>query len=166
MFIFFFSSRRRHTRCALVTGVQTCALPISLQKLKAKAKELEANWKWAKPMIEPDYGFTAEFARVYPQPVDVPAEVTEELERLDQREDELMSVEANDWTEEFEAEADRLAARRDELQQIVQEHVAFSEDDRKRAGRSEEHTSELQSLMRISYAVLCLKKKIPTHPQN
>src|SRR3546814_5237621 len=30
------------------------------------------------------------------------------------------------------------------------------------AGRSEEHTSELQSLMRISYAVFCLKKKIPT----
>src|SRR3546814_1679921 len=29
VFIFFFSSRRRHTRCALVTGVQTCALPIS-----------------------------------------------------------------------------------------------------------------------------------------
>src|SRR3546814_18478221 len=26
---FFFSSRRRHTRCALVTGVQTCAFPIS-----------------------------------------------------------------------------------------------------------------------------------------
>src|SRR3546814_7720004 len=29
---FFFSSRRRHTRCALVTGVQTCALPISPTK--------------------------------------------------------------------------------------------------------------------------------------
>src|SRR3546814_13519965 len=29
MLVFFFSSRRRHTRCALVTGVQTCALPIS-----------------------------------------------------------------------------------------------------------------------------------------
>src|SRR3546814_5995689 len=29
--------------------------------------------------------------------------------------------------------------------------------------RSEEHTSELQSLMRISYAVFCLKKKIHTH---
>src|SRR3546814_1914628 len=29
LFIFFFSSRRRHSRCALVTGVQTCALPIS-----------------------------------------------------------------------------------------------------------------------------------------
>src|SRR3546814_6808841 len=36
------------------------------------------------------------------------------------------------------------------------------------AGRSEEHTSELQSLMRISYAVFCLKKKIQimfTEPQ-
>src|SRR3546814_2757436 len=32
-------------------------------------------------------------------------------------------------------------------------------DDRLRAGRSEEHTSELQSLMRISYAVFCLKNK-------
>src|SRR3546814_2914710 len=36
-------------------------------------------------------------------------------------------------------------------------------------GRSEEHTSELQSLMRISYAVFCLKKKIQrkhTTPQH
>src|SRR3546814_6275147 len=31
-FVFFFSSRRRHTICALVTGVQTCALPISTAK--------------------------------------------------------------------------------------------------------------------------------------
>src|SRR3546814_4905539 len=30
--VVFFSSRRRHTRCALVTGVQTCALPIFLPK--------------------------------------------------------------------------------------------------------------------------------------
>src|SRR3546814_7053593 len=30
---FFVSSRRRHTRCALVTGVQTCALPISARRL-------------------------------------------------------------------------------------------------------------------------------------
>src|SRR3546814_6786142 len=34
LFSFFFSSRRRHTRCALVTGVQTCALPISLRRGK------------------------------------------------------------------------------------------------------------------------------------
>src|SRR3546814_10387978 len=34
------------------------------------------------------------------------------------------------------------------------------------ADRSEEHTSELQSLMRISYAVFCLKKKINTYRQH
>src|SRR3546814_6224996 len=33
-------------------------------------------------------------------------------------------------------------------------------------GRSEEHTSELQSLMRISYAVFCLKKKNRQHTRN
>src|SRR3546814_7185700 len=34
------------------------------------------------------------------------------------------------------------------------------------AGRSEEHTSELQSLMRISYAVFCLKKKTQDHERE
>src|SRR3546814_5118990 len=34
-----------------------------------------------------------------------------------------------------------------------------AEQDRRFVGRSEEHTSELQSLMRISYAVFCLKKQ-------
>src|SRR3546814_3651479 len=50
--------------------------------------------------------------------------------------------------------------------------VLFAVDDRKRPSitaiidyhRSEEHTSELQSLMRISYAVFCLKKKTNLHP--
>src|SRR3546814_10644833 len=32
MVVFFFSSRRRHTSCALVTGVQTCALPILIDR--------------------------------------------------------------------------------------------------------------------------------------
>src|SRR3546814_15742642 len=39
---FFFSSRRRHTRCALVTGVQTCALPILILNtchIREKASE-------------------------------------------------------------------------------------------------------------------------------
>src|SRR3546814_2076295 len=37
---------------------------------------------------------------------------------------------------------------------------------RTRLGRSEEHTSELQSLMRISYAVFCLKKKITQNTRS
>src|SRR3546814_7775201 len=38
-------------------------------------------------------------------------------------------------------------------------HRSAFPDDNELTGRSEEHTSELQSLMRISYAVFCLKKK-------
>src|SRR3546814_417423 len=38
---FFFSSRRRHTRCALVTGVQTCALPIWITR-----DSIRVDWQW------------------------------------------------------------------------------------------------------------------------
>src|SRR3546814_8384026 len=39
-FCFFFSSIRRHTRCALVTGVQTCALPISQRRQGATIEQV------------------------------------------------------------------------------------------------------------------------------
>src|SRR3546814_6321728 len=39
--VFFVSSRRRHTRCALVTGVQTCALPISAVERLGPAQRLQ-----------------------------------------------------------------------------------------------------------------------------
>src|SRR3546814_6904243 len=44
--------------------------------------------------------------------------------------------------------------------------ASFSSNSRSSNERSEEHTSELQSLMRISYAVFCLKKKIIQHIDN
>src|SRR3546814_8466015 len=48
--------------------------------------------------------------------------------------------------------APRAAIRAAHLKKALEAHFRES-------GRSEEHTSELQSLMRISYAVFCLKKK-------
>src|SRR3546814_4479110 len=39
---FCFSSRRRHTRCALVTGVQTCALPISANSMPCGAAAMRS----------------------------------------------------------------------------------------------------------------------------
>src|SRR3546814_4319432 len=48
MFVFFFSSRRRHTRCALVTGVQTCALPILLKRhFGAAAAQIDCTYSLA-----------------------------------------------------------------------------------------------------------------------
>src|SRR3546814_9203975 len=46
--------------------------------------------------------------------------------------------------------------------QIDRGLIYFLDPDRDQTSRSEEHTSELQSLMRISYAVFCLKKKKKT----
>src|SRR3546814_5736753 len=43
--VVFFSSRRRHTRCALVTGVQACALPISRAQEAAVAASLTPGTK-------------------------------------------------------------------------------------------------------------------------
>src|SRR3546814_3631661 len=43
LFIFFFSSKRRHTSCALVTGVQTCALPISIMGPNGAGKSTLGN---------------------------------------------------------------------------------------------------------------------------
>src|SRR3546814_2073912 len=66
----------------------------------------------------------------------------------------------------YESEADFQARQRKDV-------VAISEKIRKVTGysprvwvRSEEHTSELQSLMRISYAVFCLKKKTQPTSQH
>src|SRR3546814_1003408 len=44
--VFFFSSRRRHTRCALVTGVQTCALPIWAVRIAgSRRRSRRADWR-------------------------------------------------------------------------------------------------------------------------
>src|SRR3546814_8274339 len=52
---FFFTSRRRHTRCAVVTGVQTCALPISHPRHHHSRHCLNArtgfDWVWDKTAI-------------------------------------------------------------------------------------------------------------------
>src|SRR3546814_10310150 len=50
--VFFFSSRRRHTRCALVTGVQTCALPISRVSAHLKRWGIEADDSAGRPLSE------------------------------------------------------------------------------------------------------------------
>src|SRR3546814_7990363 len=45
------------------------------------------------------------------------------------------------------------------VERVIQPQVVATKPGDRRRARSEEHTSELQSLMRISYAVFCLKKK-------
>src|SRR3546814_2700669 len=100
---FFFSSRRRHTRCALVTGVQTCALPICAPDIFAAVSK-----------SRPSAG----------------------------------------------AKSACSCGAKSKLRGVPQREISTLASSSAPSGtRSEEHTSELQSLMRISYAVFCLKKK-------
>src|SRR3546814_1115786 len=129
---FFLSSRRRHTRCALVTGVQTCALPIYKLASTPMGDRLEGT---AKCLVD---------------------------------------------IRTFEGDLDTIEVHNRVRKSFV---TLYSTQP---TYRSEEHTSELQSLMRISYAVFCLKKNnkittnikhlphkpkthyttIPTHPKQ
>src|SRR3546814_7189537 len=124
--VFFFSSRRRHTRCALVTGVQTCALPIFKQRQRRRVevagRELR---KVARQQIR--------------------AEI---VASLDAREQAIARVEVIAARNEI----DTLA----ETEQTIGAAIEAQFDGG--LARSEEQTSELQSLMRISYEVFCLKK--------
>src|SRR3546814_1527057 len=124
LFFFFVSSRRRQTRCALVTGVQTCALPIWPRPPLSALLELHT-------LQALDATLAGASLR----------EVAEGLFGVD--------AVAADW------HAD--SALRARVRRLVRRANVLMRGGYRR--RSEEHTSELQSLMRNSYAVFCLKKK-------
>src|SRR3546814_10280312 len=155
--MFLFASRSRHTRCALVTGVQTCALPISdygfhgatIDKVAGKADMSQPNLHhyfkrksdlydavlvrtleiWLRPLqdLNPDGEPEIELARYIAQKIDLSRQYPQ---------------------------ASRIFAN-----EILRGAPILSHYLKNGLKRSEEHTSELQSIMRISSAVFCLKKK-------
>src|SRR3546814_6703133 len=123
--IFFFSSRRLHTICALVTGVQTCALPIS--RLTSPPRGATAPPRTifllgilgGVSRLQFDCAFIGGFPDMYIVGFNGPPR-----------------------------------SGKDTLAEMLANHM----DKHQVTLRSEEQTSELQSLMRISYDVFCLKK--------
>src|SRR3546814_3596282 len=134
---FFFSSRRRHTRCALVTGVQTCALPIF--DIRFTDSYYSDVFKDARAKTDPyvlanaQISYRTGAARIF-------AAVTNLFNTTD--------------VQSLVPGATRA------------EDIATISRPRRFTARSEEHTSELQSLMRNSYAVFCLKKKTKQKQQS
>src|SRR3546814_6610853 len=139
-FFLFFSSRRRHTMCALGTGVQTCALPISGLPLLIAAY----HDRMAYVLIATLGGLVFLYLPQTP---------------LSHRMVTLMACAFGMiacytlglLSHSFPFFITPVLIFATILVTMVCRFYAL--------GRSEEHTSELQSLMRISYAVFCLKKK-------
>src|SRR3546814_1561506 len=115
LFIFFVSSRRRHTRCALVTGVQTCALPIS-EHTAMRAESLRSRHAAL---------MSVDQARHRQRTVEA-----------------VLGVVVPGVAAGIAGQGARVQAA-EGLERVAQ--------------RSEEHTSELQSLMRRAYAVFRFK---------
>src|SRR3546814_2195874 len=140
MIAFFFSSRRRHTRCALVTGVQTCAFPISLP-LAARNLALLAIPLGA---VNPRLGRSGDFliaglvGLLY-------------MNLINLSRGWIGSGQLNFGIGLWLVHAIFTGLMFYMMWRKLR--VKAPKD------RSEEHTYELQALMRITYAVLCLKKK-------
>src|SRR3546814_2849477 len=136
VYIFFLSSRRRHTRCALVTGVQTCALPIlsatETTDPFGDITGLALGIDRAAAVIDPHYAACAQSI------------IGAALGLMDLG----IGAVAEDEKVESGGRAGRLKRTGHHLQPD-EDRVDVLIVDR----RSEEHTSELQSLMRLSYAV-------------
>src|SRR3546814_3360054 len=145
-FFFFFQSRRRHTSCALVTGVQTCALPIyhlrGIRRRECPAPARPHRHRLA----------------------------TEARRRSGDRQHRRADPRSHPRPEKHRAGPPCRSARPGRRAGGGNRRRDFFEEGhllrsfgvgsgRCRSSRSEEHTSELQSLMRISYAVICLIKK-------
>src|SRR3546814_4979046 len=149
VFCVFFSSIIRHTRVALVTGVQTCALPIFLLAvLQAALQRIH--------QVDDVAGTPRRRGRLFDG-----ALLDLRLHQILQRGLvvilEPLRIEGRGLAPDQllgEVELVRVGLHVLDVLEI-KVGVAYLVG----VARSEEHTSELQSLMRISYAVFCLKKK-------
>src|SRR3546814_5375329 len=143
-----FSSRRRHTSCALVTGVQTCALPISLVRIlgisgSLRRASLNTALLRAAGELLPDDA-TLEIHPLNGLP----------FFDLDQAEAGVPGVVTALKT--AIQDADALLMATPEYNYSIAPALQNAPD---WASRSEGHTAERQHLMRISTADLLLKKK-------
>src|SRR3546814_4159416 len=140
------SGRRCHTRGALVTGVQTCALPISGCRAGIAGT---GGWRHRYRALFAARGEVAAGRQENPRHGSAQPYAPEGLSRrADRQGGDGCRCRGGCLARHCRAEGHAEGCHRKADQGSGQE--------------IEEHTSEIQSLMRISYAVFCLKKKKKT----
>ena len=102
---------------------------LATDSLQAAARELETRWKWAEARLDVDWSATAAFGRVRPQPAEPTDEEKAEIERLRTRNDELASMDDEDWTEELVEEAESNETRLDEIEAVIEARAVYRHED-------------------------------------
>src|SRR3546814_5221309 len=154
---FFFSSRSRHTRCALVTGVQTCALPISVVGAATAVDDGRRRVTARRaPQARHDDGVELQslgFVNGHQAQTRIGEWIGGCLQIAQRQIERVEIVQAGTARQRFELGEKLLCI--DQITGLAHRR----RPPERQPSRSEEHTSELPSLMRISLAVFCLKKK-------
>src|SRR3546814_4553585 len=78
----FFSSRRRHTRCALVNGVHTCALPISPRRGGTTVYLVTNPFRWRSPVDRDVIGHFVKTLNGKEREIRVPEELAKAVDQL------------------------------------------------------------------------------------
>ena len=102
---------------------------LAMDSLQAAARELKTRWKWAEARLDVDWGATASFGRVRPQPAEPTDEEKAEIERLRTRNDELANNDDEDWTEELVEEPDTNETRLDEIEATIEARAVYRRED-------------------------------------
>src|SRR3546814_9151333 len=161
LYFFFFSSRRRHTRCALVTGVQTCALPIYMKSTSGNDGSYSLTITFDVG-TDPDINTVNVQNRVNLADAKLPAEVRSTGVSVKKKSSALLqviSVYSPDRTHDTLFLSNYATINLiDSIKRVrgVGDALLFGGQDYSMRiwVRSDAHTSALQSLMRSSSAVL------------
>ena len=102
---------------------------LAMDSLQAAAKELETRWKWAEARLDMDWGATASFGRVRPQPAEPTDGEKAEIERLRIRNNELANMDDDGWTGELVEEAESNETRLDEIEAMIEARAVYRRED-------------------------------------
>ena len=107
---------------------------LATEKLQAAADELATRWKWAIAMIEVEWGDTARYGRIEPQPAERSPEEQAEIGKLEARQAELAELNDDEWTQETLTEAEAIETRLDETEGAIEARAVFRREDFAMAG--------------------------------
>ena len=107
---------------------------LAMAKLGEAVKDLVTRWHWATAAPEVDWTSIAPYGRIHPEPATPTDEETTELERLRTREDELDSLDEDDWTEALAEEAEAIETRTCEIHAAIEARATYEAEDYAIAG--------------------------------